>query len=376
MLLIHRLSPLLRFPKVRLYGKKYIKPNKMNNMLSGNPPSKQVHQETMRYIYPFARINIRSDIYLQVKAADVHEYPDANVLIAELHGGHARNCPVNMHVDVSEDERLVNIAINKTANALDFHCNMEIPIRADLHIEALDSVTVRNIFSSEITVRAQKNIETKELRAENITLDSAGGNISCKGMLLGKVTTVETKELGNISLEKLQGDQLSCKTDAGSISTNSCYVEESKFVTNTGSLQLKNVHKRTEVEVQKSGELNMTGVHGNLKVSTNGGKLNLQLSELAGENVVKANGIEQAIINISECIEEQSNIEVTSRAVVLDGSLSYLKDCVINNDTLFRNSKSTNALSNLTVNSSGEVKLGKLSWMESVRGQLDKSGQK
>lgn len=348
----------------------------MSNILSGNPPNKQVHQETKRYIYPFARINIRSDICLQVKAADVHEYPDANVLIAELHGGHVRNCPVHMNVDVSEDERLVNIMINKTVNTSDFHCNLEIPIRSDLHIEANDSVTVRNIFSSEITVRAQKDIETKEIRADNVTLDSTGGNISCKGMLLGKVTVVETKELGNISLDKLQGDQLNCKTDAGNISTNSCYVEESKFVTNTGSLQLKNVHKRTEVDVQKSGELNMTGVHGNLTVRTNGGKLNLQLSELAGENVVKANGIEQAIINISECIEEQSNIEVRSRAVVLDGSLSHLKDCVINNDTLFRNSKSTNALSNLIVNSSGEVKLGKLSWMESLRGQLDKSEHK
>ncbi|XP_011188622.1 protein FAM185A [Zeugodacus cucurbitae] len=376
MLLIHRLSPLMRSNQLRLYGKKYIKPKKMSNMLAGNPPNKQVHQETMRYIYPFARINIRTDIYLKVKAADVHEYPDANVLIAELHGGHARNCPVNMHVDVSEDERLVNIVINKDANALDFHCNLEIPIRSDLHIEANDSVTVRNIFSSEINVRAQKNIETKEIRADNLTLDSAGGNISCKGMLLGRVTVVETKDLGNISLDKLQGDQLTCKTDAGNITTNSCYVEESKFVTNTGSLQLKNVHKRTEVDVQKSGELNMTGVHGNLTVRTNGGKLNLQLSELAGENVVKANGIEQAIINISECIEEQSNIEVTSRAVVLDGSLSHLEDCVINNHTLFRNSKSTNASSNLIVHSSGEVKLGKLSWMDSLREQLDRSEHK
>lgn len=168
----------------------------MSNILSGNPPNKQVHQETKRYIYPFARINIRSDICLQVKAADVHEYPDANVLIAELHGGHVRNCPVHMNVDVSEDERLVNIMINKTVNTSDFHCNLEIPIRSDLHIEANDSVTVRNIFSSEITVRAQKDIETKEIRADNVTLDSTGGNISCKGMLLGKVTVVETKELG------------------------------------------------------------------------------------------------------------------------------------------------------------------------------------
>ncbi|XP_017469775.1 PREDICTED: uncharacterized protein LOC108361631 [Rhagoletis zephyria] len=376
MLLLRRLQPALRTTNIRLYAKKSVKQNKMSSILSGAGNDKQVHQETLRYIYPFPRINIRTDIYLRVKSADVVEYPDANVLIAELHGGHARNCPVTMQVDVSEDERLVNIVVKKLGDTSDFYCNLEVPIRSDLNVEASDSVKVQNIFSSEVTVRAQKNIETKEIRADNVTLDSAAGNITCKGMLLGKITKVETKQLGNISFDKLQGDQLNCKTDAGSISTSSCYVEESKFETNSGSLQLRNVHKKTEVDVHKGGELIMTGVHGNLTVRANGGKLTLQLSELTGENVVKAKEIEHAVINISDRIEEHSNIEVTSRAVILDDTLSHLQDGIGNNNTLFRNSKTADAQSILIVSSSGAVKLGKLSWMESLREQLNTSANK
>lgn len=108
----------------------------------------------------------------------------------------------------------------------------------------------------------------------------------------------------------------------------------------------------------------------------NGGKLTLQLSELSGENVVRAKEVEHSVINISDRIEEHSNIEVTSRAVVLDDSLSHLQDGIGNNNTLFRNSKTADAQSNLIVNSSGEVKLGKSSWMESLREQLNASGNK
>ncbi|XP_067631779.1 protein FAM185A [Eurosta solidaginis] len=376
MLLIRKLAPLMRKNNTRQLAKKSLKPNKMEKLISGATPSnKQVHQETFRYISPFPRINIRSDIYLRIKAADVHEYPDANVLIAELHGGHVRNCPVALQVNVSEDERLINIDINKISNAPDFHCNLEIPIRSDLHVEAQDSVTVSNILSSEVKVKANKNIDIKEVRADSVTLESAEGNIRCKGMLLGRVTRVETSKEGNMSFEKLQGDQLSCKTDGGNISTNSCYVEESRFVTNSGTLTLKNVHKKTEVDVQKGGTLNMTGVHGNLKVRANGGKVSLQLSELKDENFVKANDVEQVLINISDLIEEQSKIEVISSGIVLDDTLCHLNHGTSQNNTIFRNCNTAEAQSNLIVESNGEVKLGKLSWVESLREQLDAAGK-
>lgn len=62
----------------------------------------------------------------------------------------------------------------------------------------------------------------------------------------------------NISMDKLQGDNLNCSTKAGSIITDCCYVEKSKFQTETGRLELKNVHKTSEVHVHKSAELNMS----------------------------------------------------------------------------------------------------------------------
>uniref|UniRef100_W8B723 Protein FAM185A n=1 Tax=Ceratitis capitata TaxID=7213 RepID=W8B723_CERCA len=375
MLLTHRFIPLTRFINFRLYGKKSIKSNKMSDILPENPPRKPCHQDVFRYIYPFAHIKVRSDVKVRVLGAPADKYPEPNVLNAMLIGGHVRNCPVTMHVDVSEDEKLVNIALKKISDSADFYCDLEVPMRCDLHIDAKDSVTVRNICSSEITVRAQKNIKTKDLQADNVTLASNSGDITCESLLRGRLTIVETNALGNISLDKLLGINLNCKTEAGNISTNSCYVEESKFVTLTGSLQLKNVHKKIEVDVQRNGELTMTGVNGNLTVRTNGGKLSLQISELTGNSVINAKEVEQALINISEQIEEQSNIEVTSRAVVLDDSLSHLQSCITDDNTIFL-LKPENTSSNLIVNSNGKVQLGKLSWIGSVYAQLNKSDTK
>jgi len=60
-------------------------------------------------------------------------------------------------------------------------------------------------------------------------------------------------------LDKLQGDSLRCSTKAGSIKTDCCYVENSKFETKTGQMELKNVHKTSEVHVHESGDLKMSG---------------------------------------------------------------------------------------------------------------------
>lgn len=59
-------------------------------------------------------------------------------------------------------------------------------------------------------------------------------------------------------MDKLQGDSLTASTKAGSIITDCCYVEKSKFQTQTGRLELKNVHKSSQVHVHDSADLSMS----------------------------------------------------------------------------------------------------------------------
>ncbi|KAI8128745.1 hypothetical protein FF38_09972 [Lucilia cuprina] len=337
---------------------------------------KQVHQETLRYINPHAYIKVISDIYVKVSTVDPHKYPNGDALIAELHGGPVKNCTASMQVKVADDERNVEIILKKLTNETDFHCELAVPIKAALNINSKHGATVKNTFGDELIIKAEKFINTTNVRAENIELLSAEGDISCKKILLGKVTTVEAKNKGNIILDKLQGDNITCKTCRGNITTNCSYVESSKFETDTGCLDLKNVHKKSAVYLHQKGDLKMTGVHGNLNVFANEGTMYLQLSELQGENTVECNNLTSSTINISDDIEKNTQIEVNLKgdintsAIALDSSLEHFSAGLSKNKQQFKWPMEQQQQNQLKIISKSSLTLGKSSWMEMMSLQM------
>lgn len=287
MLILRRLVPFIQsvHSTKRFYARKAV--------TTFNADMKQVHQETLRYVNPYANINIDSDIYVKVVSIDPHKYPNGDALIVELHGGPVKNCTASMEVKVSGDnDENVEVNLKKLTEPTDFHCELAIPIKAALNITSRHAALVHNMFGNELKIKATKSINTSNIRAENIELISSGGDINCQGILLGKETVVQTENKGvsyeflsisiyflsfkksfnrflyfkiyfffyfkSIVLDKLQGDSITCKTTEGNITTNCSYVELSKFETNTGALDLKNVHKKTSVHVHEKGKLNMS----------------------------------------------------------------------------------------------------------------------
>ncbi|XP_034650430.1 uncharacterized protein LOC117889973 [Drosophila subobscura] len=361
-------------PQVRSHIRYYAKKSKsqIKPPMADTVPKQVVHEEIFRYVNPFARINVVSDLILRVKSADVHLYTSGNVFIAQLHGCKPKNTKVSFDVHVSDDEKIVSVSVKKSAEKVSrFECHLQVPVRSDVFIEGGDNVSVEGIQSECLQVKAEGAIVTKNVRATNISLYSENGNISCEGTLLGKSTEIETHN-GNIELDKLQGDSLKCSTKAGNIVTDCCYVEQSKFQTETGRLELRNVHKSSEVHIHQSGELNMTGVHGNLQVATKGGSLNLQLSELMGQCSILADNLENdAVIHISESIENESNIDVTASEVRLDEELEHVAHALSEDKSKFVLSN-VNKHQRLTVRSTGEkgVRLGKQSWSDMMRQKL------
>lgn len=157
---------------------------------------KQVHQETLRYINPHAKIKIDSDIYVKVSSADPHKYPNGDALIAELRGGPVKNCTASMEVKISDDERDVEIVLRKLKETTDFHCELAVPIKASLNIDSRYAASVKNTFGDELIVKTVKFLNCTNVRAERIELKTSVGNISCQGILLGKETKVETQNKG------------------------------------------------------------------------------------------------------------------------------------------------------------------------------------
>ncbi|XP_022223676.2 uncharacterized protein LOC111074961 [Drosophila obscura] len=366
--------PRVWIPQIRHHLRYYAKKSKsqIKPQMAVTVPKQVVHEEIFRYVNPFARINVVSDLIVRVKCADVHQYTSGNVFIAQLHGYKPKNTKVTLDVNISDDEKIVNVEVKKTAEKPSrFECHLQIPVRSDVFIVGGANVSVEGIQSECLQVKAEGAIVTKNVRATNISLYSENGNITCEGTLLGKSTEIETHN-GNIELDKLQGDSLKCSTKAGNIITDCCYVEKSKFQTDTGRLELRNVHKTSEVHVHQSAELNMTGVHGNLQVDTKGGNLNLQLSELIGQCRIQADNLENdAVIHISESIEKELNIEVTASEVRLDDELEHVAHALSEDKSTFSLSNE-NQHQRLIVKSTGEkgVRLGKQSWSDMMRQKL------
>uniref|UniRef100_A0A1I8Q8P5 Adhesin domain-containing protein n=1 Tax=Stomoxys calcitrans TaxID=35570 RepID=A0A1I8Q8P5_STOCA len=380
MLVLPQLAPLLQrsaFTICRFYAKPTPKGTKISS--ASNDTMKQVHQESLKYLNPNCMVKVISDTFVKVRSADVHDYPNGDVFIAQLRGGPAKNCPASMDIRVSDDESSVEVIVKKlTENTMDFHCELAVPIKASLEICSKSGVNVSKIYGDILKLRAEKYIAVAEVKSEIIDVASVDGNIVCLGLLLGKKTKVETKNNGHIILDKLQGDEILCKTDSGNISTSCCYVESSTFETNNGLLDLKNIHKTTNVLVHRDGNLKMSGVHGNLKVDFNGNSMELQLSELTGDNCIRAKDAKSSIINISEEIENTTSItanlvDCNDSSITLDSSLQHLSSGLNEDKQSFTWPIDKEHAHKLQIFGKNSLILGKSSWSDMLRLHMTKS---
>ncbi|XP_055917145.1 uncharacterized protein LOC129949609 [Eupeodes corollae] len=317
----------------------------------------------------YSKIKINSQISVKIRPYNVHECQDSNLLRATIRGA-ADSKSDDAQLDVKIHDKDVEITSKTSSTRKDAEqlvCLLEVPIRADILIDTDSEVSIADMYCEELNVTSSKDINTKNVRSTTIDLLSKNGNIQCNGLLLGQKINIKTNENGSIFLDKLQGDSINCQTTDGNIKTNSCYVEASKFTTDNGTLDLKNIHKTTEVCVNQMGDLFMTGVHGNIQIHCNGGgNVNVQLSEIVGDNKIITKTDDNVIINISDQIEETSYIEVNSKKFTLDESLSHLSDCV-ENENHFRMSKEQDNCNKLLIESKGNLILGKLSWADSMK---------
>jgi len=116
-------------------------------------------------------------------------------------------------------------------------------------------------------------------------------------------------------------------------------------------------------------------VHGNLQVTSKGGSLNVQLSELVGHNKIDAHNLEEeAIIHISQAIEQDLHIEVTAPEVKLETELEHVAHALNEDKNKFLLSNSnTNRLQVSSTGGKG-VRLGKQSWSDMMRQKLQAIG--
>lgn len=110
----------------------------------------------------------------------------------------------------------------------------------------------------------------------------------------------------------------------------------------------------------------LAGIHGNIYIKSNGGDMNLQFSEIYGDNIVMSNNSKQVSINISDLIEENCFIEIHSDQITLEDSVVHLAKYV-ENDNYLNMGKEHDARNKLLICTKGHLRFGKMSWVDSVK---------
>lgn len=158
--------------------------------------------------------------------------------------------------------------------------------------------------------------------------------------------------------------------DSGTITTNSCYAEASKFVSLNGKLLLKNVHKFAEMYLlEAGGELDVSGFHGTLQAKTNGGRLRFQLTEVYGDSCIVAMGNpEELLLNMSEFVLENTELEMVAGEILLSNSVEHLSEALLEKG-IFRlaHPNLQDSEDKLSVSTDGTMQLGKMSWADTLR---------
>lgn len=138
---------------------------------------------------------------------------------------------------------------------------------------------------------------------------------------------------------------------------------------------MKNVHKKSEMYLLDDGDLDVTGFHGILNVnSTNGGTLNFQLTEIYGDSTIEAKNPTKLNVNISEFVEQHTCLSIVAKRIVLDPTLQHFEQCYRTGDgsgeTELQVGDRDMCDDLLTIRTNGSLKLGKLSWMDTVKMKL------
>ncbi|XP_049288341.1 uncharacterized protein LOC125766424 [Anopheles funestus] len=306
-------------------------------------------------VNPYAKIRINCAYDLKIVPYDLLDCPDSNILKATVK--HDSNVD-NFAVEISD--KIVTITSDPNTGGTE--CILEVPIKADLQIHNNGTTSIANLYSDDIEIVGTGDIETRSLRSTNITLNSATGNIACKGITLAENVTVTASGKGNIFLDKLQGGTVSATTEMGNISVNASYSNKSSFQTKDGNLELKSIHKDCTVLSSGGKQFTMNGFYGTLNADVGSEIVTLQLSEMVGNSSIKAVSSQVVNLNLAETVYETSAITVNSSHLTLD---STINDQAHQRDGSSITLGRSDAENSLHVQTDGSVVVRKMSWADS-----------
>lgn len=147
-------------------------------------------------INPLSRIRIQNcDYNLRIKPNDILDPADVNSLRATLLTADGEPCEGVVNIQVEGDS--VTVQVNGSNGKDSFICQLEVPVKSDLHITATRSVHIEKMYSDDIKVLTScGDITTRNLQGFRLEFETHRGNVHCDGNTLANQIFIRTRGNG------------------------------------------------------------------------------------------------------------------------------------------------------------------------------------
>ncbi|XP_038061318.1 protein FAM185A-like isoform X2 [Patiria miniata] len=260
-------------------------------------------------VEPFGSLSFKTSLSIRVMPIDPHDYPAADRAFVHLllcsksrdekvkqkiesfGKGSDRNGMlerfVRCSVQYSDDVIHINgDAVDDVNDTLiskedtDYLWLVEVPMSYDVKAVTTDeaSVTVEHLENQTCKVQTDKgDIVTKKLKSDKVSLRSTSGDVNCMKMLQGNIT-IATGDYGNVTTDRLQGQEVSINAGSGAILVKDVYANNSSFGSVNGGINLGNLHGDVAVSC-KEGNLNIGSLDGSLTAHIDKGDITVYLAK-------------------------------------------------------------------------------------------------
>ncbi|BFZ08370.1 hypothetical protein BsWGS_11409 [Bradybaena similaris] len=265
----------------------------------------------------------------EIRPLNPENYPYMNKVIIQLHFNAAEGAKIpsthqlsqisdlyELRVGFDEDKANMKISCDVISGVfVPITCTLLVPLQFDLKINMTEDSTlsVEKMESNAIIIDSEKgDCFLTNIKSGSVSALCRSGNITCKSKVLGNVY-FHTGKSGSILADKLQGSNIFCETEMGSVVVKSLYADSAIFRSDAGNVLLGQCHGQIYMQAEKS-HLKIESLEGDLDVGLQSGSVEVHLSKHNKADVEVTTGD----ISLSFPEGTSTDLNLDSRTVVVD----------------------------------------------------------
>lgn len=245
---------------------------------------------------PFGTLNIDTPFHVVIKPLNPEKYPEMNRAFVRLFAPGSEEDEGQENSTLSHWSDLYTMETSFVKDQLtltgkipkaifgdcspQITCLVEIPIKFNVNVkvEGQANVSLSDMESDDIFIRCQHgNCQLKNVKSGKIDVYCETGSLESSGFLQGNIRLGCGND-GMIKAQRLQGQNISCRTVSGNMDIADIYAKETMITASEKTiLNLGSCHGKALININ-SGNINIKSVEGNLEAITQMGEVHVALT--------------------------------------------------------------------------------------------------